>query len=114
MKRIIIAKILATVASILGIAGIYYMFSCTSGAAVPEGIMTAGLILSPLLAIVAYCLCGFFKALGTPFSLAKWGFLVSPFPVNLLVVIALFLVGLVSIAYIPMIPVFRRAAELGC
>ena len=110
MKRITIAKILAAAATVLGVLGIYFLGRMGDA---PE-FMGLGLVLSPLLAVVAYCLCGFGKALGTPFSLAKWGFLMAPFPMNLLVVILLFVVGLVSIAYIPLIPVCKRAAELGC
>ena len=32
----------------------------------------------------------------------------------MLAVAILFLVGLLSVAFIPMIPVFKRASELGC
>ena len=110
MKRISIAKIIAAAATVMAGVSIF----CLASGASDSMLMSAGLVLAPMLAIVAYCLCGFFKALGTPFSLAKWGFLFAPFPMNLLAVVILFLVGLLSVAFIPMIPVFKRASELGC
>ena len=110
MKRITIAKILALVGSVLGGMGLYYMFFNTNA---PE-YMIIGTFLAPLLAVISYCLCGFFKALGTPFNWAKWGFVVAPFPTNLLAVLILFIVGIFAAAYIPVVPVFKRAAELGC
>ena len=109
MKRITIAKILSLVGSVLGGMALYYIFS--EGNA-PE-FMSIGMFLAPLLAFVSYCMCGFFKALGTPFSWAKWGFVIAPFPANLLAVVLLFLLGMLSVAFLPAAPVFKRAAELG-
>lgn len=90
MKRITIAKILAAVASVMGVISLYNVGFVENASTFAIMCM----FLSPLLALVSYCLCGFFKALGTPFSLAKWGFLIAPFPVNLIAVVILFMVGL--------------------
>ncbi len=110
MKRITIAKILAIAASAMGTISLY---SLVVGGDTSD-FVAACMVLAPLLGFVSYCLCGFFKAICTPFGLAKWGFLVAPFPFSLVVVVVLFLVGILSIAYIPAIPVLKRAAELGC
>lgn len=110
MNRITIAKILAVVASVMGAICIYYEIFGTEA----PSFVSLCMILTPLLAFVSYCLCGFFKALGTPFSLAKWGFLIAPFPANLVAVVILFALGFVSVVYFPVVPVFKRAAELDC
>jgi hypothetical protein len=110
MNRITIAKILAVVASVMGAISVYH----TSFGVEPTGFASLCMYISPLLAFASYCLCGFFKALATPFSIAKWGFLIAPFPVNLAVVVLMFLLGILSIIYFPVVPVFKSAAELGC
>ena len=110
MKRINIAKILSAIATAMGCVALYFSFS---GQEAPAFVILS-YVLVPLLAIVSYCLCGFFKAICTPFSAAKWGFFIAPFPINLCMVLALFLAGLLSVIYLPAIPVFKRAAELGC
>ena len=111
MKRITIAKVLSLAASVMGAIALYTMFLGKEDAGA-LAVMT--MFLSPMLALVSYCLCGFFKALGTPFSAAKWGFLIAPFPFSLVAVVVLFIAGCLSVVYIPVIPVFKRAAELGC
>lgn len=90
MKRITIAKILAVAASVMSAISIYYMCASTE---IPD-LAGMGLIISPMLAFVSYCLCGFFKALGTPFSFVKLGLVVAPFPGNLAAVLILFVVGI--------------------
>ena len=109
MKRILIAKIISLVATVMSC--IVFFFLITGREIVPA--VGACLVFAPMLALVSYCFCGFLKAIGTPFSAAKWGFVMAPFHVNLFAVLIMFILGLLAVCYIPVIPVFKRATEWG-
>ena len=109
MKRITIAKILSLVGTALGCIG---FFNLVTGAEITK-LIGMCFFFAPMLALVSYCFCGFMKALGLPFSAAKWGFLVAPFPANLAAVLILFVLGILAVCFFPVVAVFKRAAELG-
>lgn len=76
MDRIKLSKILAIVASILSITGVVLCYGMGIDMAI--GLVAVGIVLS----LVSYVACGFFKAIGSVFNIAKWGLVACPFPYN--------------------------------
>lgn len=108
MKLAKIAKILSVIASVMATYGVIALLKDAT-----TNTSAMCLVLGMLLSIVSICMCGFLKALTTPFAWAKWGFVVCPFPMNLAFVAMLFLLGFYSLFFLPVFPVFKAAAEKG-
>lgn len=105
-NRYTIAKILAWVATIINVVSIFFY---SKGNAYEAWII--GIFLGVLLALIAYCFGGFGAALKSSLTIAKWGWIVVPFPYDLATfVIALFF-SIIAFFLIPIIPIRKAYKE---
>jgi hypothetical protein len=68
-------------------------------------------VLGILLALCAYCLGGLWTAIKSALNIAKWGWLVVPFPYDLATGPIAFLIALVAFFLLPIIPVSKANQE---
>ena len=80
MDRIKLSNTLAIIATILGFSGLVIGFGF-GVATLGEILLVAGVSTS----LVSYVLCGFFKAIGAAWNIAKWGLVSCPFPYNFVI-----------------------------
>ena len=102
-----IAKIIAAVASVLGVVALLNFF----------GILPLGNLgdicggLAVILSLVAYVFGGFGQAVKSAVGIAKWGWVVTPFPIDIFTFIISAVAGLVFFLFLPIIPVMKAAKE---
>lgn len=101
-NRFLYAQYIALPTSILSIFALVKMINDTDGSSM--GIV--GLCI--LLGICCYCLGGFLTALKSSLSIAKWGWLVVPFPFDILTFLLALYVSIVVFLFFPIIPI-RKA-----
>jgi hypothetical protein len=103
MKKIQIAQYIAIVSTVLSIIG--YFLSQVSNAG--RGLMELGL----LVAIIAYIFGGFKNALQMSWSIAKKGWYLVPFPLDILAVMITFVLAIFIFFYLPIIPIRKAYKE---
>lgn len=102
-----IAKIIAAVASVLGVVALLNFF----------GILQLGNLgdicggLAVILSLVAYVFGGFGQAVKTAVGIAKWGWVATPFPIDILTFLISAVAALVFFLLLPIIPVMKAAKE---
>lgn len=106
-NRFTFAKIIAAVASVFGVLALANFF----------GIMDLGTFgeismgIAVLLSFAAYILGGFGQALKSAAGIAKWGWVVTPFPIDILTFIISAAAAIVFFLLLPIIPVMKAAKE---
>lgn len=106
-NRYKIAKIIAAVASVFGVIGLAQFFEILHLGGVGEFIGGFAVILS----FAAYIFGGFGQAFKSAASIAKWGWVVTPFPIDLLTFLFALLAAIVFFLFLPIIPVMKAAKE---
>ena len=104
MKRLQIAQIIALVATVASVIGwILYSKHIAFGAIL--------LAIGCILGLASYLFGGFLNAVKMSWSIAKWGWVIAPFPMNLVVGGVTFFFALMAFAFIPIIPVRKTYLE---
>lgn len=106
-NRYKIAKIIAAVASVFGVIGLASFFEILK-------LGTAGNVfggLAVILSLAAYVFGGFGQAVKSAVGIAKWGWVVTPFPIDILTFIICAIAAIVFFLYLPIIPVMKAAKE---
>ncbi len=104
MTRTKLAQIIALVATMFSVAGFYFYSVDSSG---------IGVFLIPLgfmLGLVSYVFAGLGTAIRMSAGIAKWGWFLAPFPIDIVTFLFSFIAALVVFACFPIIPV-RRACK---
>lgn len=112
MNRFQIAKIIATGATIANVLGFMIVRSYEGN----HFIVTIGMLMLTLgimATIVAYCFAGFGKALSISSKIAKWGWIILPFPADIVTFIAMIIVAMLIFFVLPIIPVLMACKENG-
>lgn len=107
MNKYTIAKIIAAVASILGVVALLNFFGVLQLGIVGETIGGLAVILS----LVAYIFGGFGQAVKTAVGIAKWGWVATPFPIDIITFIICAAAAIVFFLFLPIIPVMQAANE---
>ena len=102
MKRMVIAQYIALGATCLSVLGFFLSYSTSS--TVGGTLMGLGI----LIGMVPYLFGGFGTAVKMAGTIAKWGWLVVPFPYDIVTGVVAFAVSLVVFIMVPIIPV-RKA-----
>lgn len=109
--RYTLAQPIAAVATILNLLGVLFIYKLTdvsSAWTLIGGLMVfSGLILT----FGAYCLGGLWTAIKAALSIAKWGWLVVPFPYDLATGPIAFVLAMMALFLIPIIPVRKAMKE---
>ena len=106
-NRYKIAKLIAAVASVFGVIAMANFFEILHLGAVGEFIGGFAVILS----LAAYIFGGFGQAVKSAVGIAKWGWVVTPFPIDLLTFLICALAAIVFFLFLPIIPVMTAAKE---
>lgn len=106
-NRYRIAKIIAAVASVFGVIGLAQFFEIIHLGGVGEFIGGFAVILS----LAAYIFGGFGQAVKSAAGIAKWGWVVTPFPIDLLTFLFALLAAIIFFLFLPIIPVMKAAKE---
>lgn len=101
-NRYIYAQYLAIPATILSCLGFYNIWKSTST------IWVVIFLLGIALSICAYCLGGLLTVIKSAISIAKWGWVVVPFPYDLITFPIALLFFLIAFFLVPIIPI-RKA-----
>lgn len=104
MAKLVMAKRIATVATILNILGIFI-----SGA--NETIGSIMFFVGIIGAIVSYCFGGFGNVLKVAGAFAKIGWIVAPFPMDIPIGMATFFGTVVAFLFIPIVPVLKACKD---
>ena len=102
-----IAKIIAAVASVLGVIALLNFFEILQLGNL--GDIFGGLAV--ILSLVAYVFGGFGQAVKTAVGIAKWGWVATPFPIDIFTFIICAVAALVFFFLLPIIPVMKAAKE---
>ena len=108
-KRYVYAQRIALVATPLSVLGFVNILGNTGGR-IPV-IWSLMFLLGLTLTAVAYLLGGFWTAVKSAGKIAKWGWLVIPFPYDIVTGIAAFFVGLLVFLLVPIIPIRKAYRE---
>lgn len=101
LTRYNIATALATIGSILSVIGWIIFFKEGSGHG--NGWMAYG----ACFAFLSYIFGGLLTAFQMALGIAKWGFLIVPFPFNLLTGVAAFFIAIIVLLFVPIFPVLK-------
>lgn len=104
MTKLVMAKKIATVSTILNIIGLFI-------SSVYEPIGTALLFIGIIGAIVSYSYGGFGNVIKAAGAIAKIGWIVAPFPMDIPVGLATFFGTIMACLFIPIIPVKKAFKE---
>lgn len=110
MNRLKIAQYIALGATVSSVTGL--IVSGNSGG-IFTGIGGVLAMLGMLAAVVSYMFGGFGKALSIAGKIAKWGWIVIPFPYDILTGICAFIFMIIALLFLPIIPV-RMAYKESC
>ncbi len=110
MNRLKIAQYIALGATVLSVTGLILVFRSSGILSDIGGVI--GLI-GVVAGIVSYCFGGLGKAISTAGKIAKWGWLVVPFPFDIVTGICAFIYALAAFLFLPIIPV-RMAYKEAC
>lgn len=61
--------------------------------------------------IVSYCFGGFGKAISMSANIAKWGWIIVPFPIDLVTFVFAFFIAIFAFLFLPIIPVRKAYKE---
>lgn len=100
------AKLLAAVATVAGI-----LFLVTIDSNIPEFLKTIVGFIWLVTTPAAYICGGFWQAVKMSLNIGKWGWLVVPFPYDILTFIVASVVALAVFLFVPIIPVNKAAKE---
>lgn len=101
-----VALILAGIGSVLGVIAV--IISCNSNrTSHQDAISMWCYMIAVLLAIVSYILAGFGTAFRMAGKIAKWGWIIIPFPYDLLSGIMSFVFAIMAFFILPIIPVYK-------
>lgn len=104
------ARYIAVVATVLNGAGLIALkFADKSDWWILLGGLT--LIIGLALTLCAYCLGGLWTAIRAALSIAKWGWLVVPFPYDLATGLATFVIAMMVLFLLPIVPVHKAMKE---
>ena len=106
MKRLQIAQYIAIVATAFSTIGLGLGFLFKSSA-FPMIVMMIGFVIG----LAAYVFGGLGKAISMALEIAKWGWIVAPFPVDLFTGPASFICALFLLVFFPIIPVRKAYNE---
>ena len=106
-NRYTYAQYLALPATVLSCLGFYHVIG--QGPAIWALVALLGMALT----FCAYCLGGLLTAVRSSLSIAKWGWLVVPFPYDLATFAAAFIFSLIVFFLVPIIPI-RKAYKENC
>ena len=110
-NRYTYAQYVAIVASLLNIFGLLLAYKWGENS---EFLSNVGLLmwgLGMLLSLVSYCLGGLWTAIKAALGIAKWGWLVVPFPYDIATGVAAFAAALIVLFFVPIIPVRKAMKE---
>jgi len=107
MNRFKIAQIIALVSTLVVIIGL--CFATLAEASWGQGMFYIGI----LIGFVSYLFAGLLTALKMAGSIAKWGLVAAPFPINLFVVCVAFLFAVILFLFFPIIPIRKAYKESG-
>lgn len=102
------AQYTAIAASILNGIGLAGIFSENDAAVIIGGLV---FLLGILLTLCTYCLGGFWTAVKASLGIAKWGWLVVPFPYDFATGFAAFFFALFALILFPIIPVHKARKD---
>ncbi|MCM1134766.1 MAG: hypothetical protein NC400_04240 [Clostridium sp.] len=102
MKRLQIAQYIALGATVLSVTGIVFTY-CFSGFLADFGGYLG--LFGIIGAIVAYLFGGLGTALSIAGKIAKWGWLVIPFPFDIITGFCTFIFAIAALVFLPIIPV---------
>ena len=106
LKRLKVAQWIAGVGTICAVVGFGLMFSGSE----------IGAILVPialLLGVISYLFGGLLNAIKMAGKIMKWGLLVAPFPACIMTLMISFVIGIMSLFFLPIIPI-RKAYNEQC
>ncbi len=109
MTKLVMAKRIATVSTILNIIG---LIVGSSNETIGSILLFAGVIG----AIVSYCFGGFGNVLKVAGAFAKIGWIVAPFPMDIPIGMVTFFMTIAAFLFIPIVPVLKackNAEKLG-
>ena len=102
MNRLKTAQYIAAGATILSVTGIIFTL-CFSGFLSDFGGLLGGIGI--IGAIISYLFGGLGKALSISGKIAKWGWIVVPFPFDIVTGICAFIYVIIALLFLPIIPV---------
>lgn len=108
MKRLQIAQYIALGATALTVIG--FCLNTMAGLSFGMTLMGFGFMAG----MVSYVFGGFGKAIKMAGSIAKWGWLVVPFPYDLTTLALAFVVAVIAFFFLPIIPVRKAYKESMC
>lgn len=106
-KKYTIAKIIAAVASVFGVVALLNFFGVLHLGIVGETLGGLAVIFS----LVAYIFGGFGQAIKSAVGIAKWGWVATPFPIDIFTFIISAAAAIVFFLFLPIIPVMKAAKE---
>jgi hypothetical protein len=104
MDKFKTAQLIAVVASVLSVIG--WGFGDQLGSA-QDYILMLAIILS----VVSYFFAGFVQAIKMSGKIAKWGWFVVPFPIDLVTGLLAFVFAILAFLFVPIIPVRKAYKE---
>ena len=107
-NRYIYAQYIALGATILSCVGFFLMMKNIGEGASLIG--TLMFVVGMMLTCVSYCFGGLLSAIKGSLTIAKWGWLVVPFPYDIVTGILAFVVSIFAFFLVPIIPV-RKACQ---
>lgn len=105
-NRYTYAQYIAVPATLLSCLGFYQIMNGSHST-----IWGLILILGLFLSLCAYCLGGLLAAIKSSLSIAKWGWLVAPFPYSLATLVFSFVFSLIAFFLMPIIPIRKAYKE---
>lgn len=105
-NRYTYAQYIAVPATVLSCLGFYQVMG--NGTSIIWALM---LILGLILSLCAYCLGGLLRAIKSSLSIAKWGWLLVPFPYCLATLPFAFLFAMIAFFLMPIIPIRKAYKE---
>ena len=109
-NRYTYAQYIAIAATIINVLGIIVV-KLANGSDTMTVIGTLFLMLGAALAFCSYCLGGLWTAIKAALSIAKWGWLVIPFPYDIATGLAAFVVAMMILFLFPIIPIRKALKE---
>ena len=110
-NRYTYAQYVAIIASVLNVLGLLLAYKVGQNS---EFLSNMGLLMwgfGMLLSLVSYCLGGLWTAIKAALGIAKWGWLVVPFPYDIATGAAAFMFALIVLIFVPIIPVRKAMKE---
>lgn len=109
MNRWLIAQIIAGVGTLLSVIGIIILIATKGGTGLGAGFITIGF----LIGVVSFFFGGFLHVIKVGWNIAKWGWIIVPFPLDLMVFPLTFIYSILLISCFPIIPVRKAYKEYG-